>query len=361
MLRTTEILIAGQDVSYPIFIGYSVDRPLIDFLDHTSPSKLFVIWDEKVFFSWRDTFQFLNTTIPQSTLVLDSKETTKCFGEVENICTFLNENECDRNSLLIAIGGGVVCDLVGFVASIYYRGVSCVYLPTTLLSQVDASIGGKTGINFNSLKNVIGTFTSPIGVFIGIEFLSTLSERERNSGFAEIIKHALVADYDLYQDLLKVDLYNLDLEKIVARSIGIKADIVERDWLEKGERKILNFGHTLGHVLESYSLDSSECLLHGEAVSLGIVAATYISLVKGLISSGELESIERLLDRFQLPIRLTQKPEFEEIVRLLSKDKKSISGKVNWTLLESIGKGIINQSVSNEECQQAFDYLSTNL
>lgn len=259
-------------------------------------------------------------------------------------------HSADRNSLLINLGGGVIGDMGGFCASTFKRGMSFVQMPTTLLSQVDASIGGKLGIDFANVKNSIGVFQNPKDVFISPEFLKTLPIRELRSGFAEIIKHALIADRQRWDELLTIEnLENLeipDFAKFLLPSLAIKQKIVEIDPFEKGLRKALNFGHTVGHAVESMALETEKPLLHGEAVAIGMICEAFLSLqTQGLLQNGgllnnELESIVNFILKIYGKYELNF--DDDELLRLMGQDKKNDTAKINCSLLSALGSVEVN-------------------
>jgi 3-dehydroquinate synthase len=264
---------------------------------------------------------------------------------------------CDKQSLVVNLGGGVIGDMGGFAASTYMRGVDYLNIPTTLLAQVDASIGGKTGIDFAGIKNLIGTFHQPVAVVIDTQTLATLPKREFLSGFAEIIKHGLIRDKKYYQEVTKkhpLKLSQDELVDIIARSCKIKAEIVESDPRESAYRKLLNFGHTIGHAIESLSLESCAPFLHGEAVSIGMLVEAKISQLDGMLSLPELQRIHQGLIKTDLPVYLTN-IEIAKILKKVQSDKKNEKGKVNFTLLQKIGKAVYNQNVSENVIIEAIN------
>lgn len=261
-------------------------------------------------------------------------EKYKNLASIEAILEQLFVSKLDRNSTLIALGGGVISDMTGFAASIYERGIDFVNIPTTLLAQVDASVGGKTGVNNEFGKNLIGTFYQPKAVFCDTSFLSTLPKREFAAGMAEVIKIAVAFDVEFFEFLQNADLQNLDLEKIITKCVAIKADIVSRDEKESGIRALLNYGHTFAHVIENetkYSL-----FLHGEAVAIGISMANRLSRNLGLLSQKDAQKIDDLILKFGLPInyRIHDAQSFYEAFFL---DKKSLNGEIKFILADKIG------------------------
>ncbi|MCU0348392.1 MAG: 3-dehydroquinate synthase [Saprospiraceae bacterium] len=257
----------------------------------------------------------------------------------------------DRRSLLINLGGGVVGDMGGFCAATYLRGIDFVQVPTTLLSQVDASVGGKLAIDFNGVKNSIGAFQNPVAVLVDPAFLKTLPQSEIRSGFAEVFKHALIADAGQWHNLQQInDLMTVDWASYLAPSLSIKKRIVEEDPTEKGIRKALNFGHTIGHAVESVSLGitdhspftNHQSLLHGEAVALGIVCEAWLSHKILGLSAAELEEIVAFVQRFYPHWPLAEE-DFPAVFEIMKKDKKNVGGRINFTLLPAIGEARTDQ------------------
>lgn len=267
----------------------------------------------------------------------------------------------DRSSLLISVGGGAVCDLNGFAAGSYMRGIDFIHMPTTLLAQVDASIGGKVGINFGEIKNLLGLFVQPKAVLIDTDTLSTLPERELNAGFAEVIKHGLILDrkyYELVQSGYDKKRDETFLNEIILGSCRIKASIVKKDVKEAGLRKVLNFGHTIGHAVETLSILSPHRYLHGEAISIGMVAEAKLSEFLGFITHKEVLDIEDTLRDFNLPVRLGFEAGYEAFMEKIAADKKNTGNKTNWSLLEKIGRAGFNHQASQDQIRAAIDYIS---
>jgi 3-dehydroquinate synthase len=275
-------------------------------------------------------------------------EGIKNLDTVKDIIGKLIEMEVDRTTFIVGIGGGIVCDIAGFTASIYERGLRFGFVPTTLLSQVDASVGGKNGVNFEGYKNMVGVINQPEFVLCDPDLLKTLPEKELLNGCAEIVKHAAIADPELfnyleenYKGILSLD--NNIIEKVVYDSVMIKSGIVNRDELERGERRKLNFGHTLGHALEK-----TTGISHGEAVSAGMAAAAMISENMGLLKRKDRIRIEKLLNNLGLPTSI--QADNKRIIDAVSKDKKREKDRIHFVLLEGIGKAIV-QGIPIEELQ----------
>ncbi|MBW1841363.1 MAG: 3-dehydroquinate synthase [Deltaproteobacteria bacterium] len=268
-------------------------------------------------------------------------ETIKNLDTVSYIYEKLVELEADRSSFIVGIGGGVVCDITGFVASTYLRGVRFGFVSSTLLSQVDASVGGKNGVNFGGYKNMVGVFNQPEFVICDTAMLKTLSEREILCGFAEIVKHAAIADADLFTYIenhcekalaLDADV----IKKLVYDSVVIKSSIVNRDEKEKGERRKLNFGHTFGHAIEK-----TLAVPHGEAVSAGMVVASALSVKRSCLPAGDAERIEKLLAALKLPTRL--EVDRKMILDALRKDKKRERDSIHFVLLQGLGNAFVEE------------------
>lgn len=277
-------------------------------------------------------------------------EKHKTLDTVKDAYKFLIQEEFDRKDLLIALGGGVVGDLTGYTAATYLRGVDFIQIPTTLLAQADSSIGGKTGVDFDGYKNMVGAFYMPRLVYMNVSVLKTLEERQFFSGFAEIMKHGLIKDHMFYEWLLdhmyEICERNPDiLEEMVMKSSTIKKMVVEKDPTEQGDRALLNFGHTIGHAIEKAKNFE---LYHGECVALGCVAAAYISWKHELLSMEEYYEIRDMFVPFNLPISVDE-IDPEEILRLTKSDKKMDAGKIRFILLKKVGKAVIDRTVTDEE------------
>lgn len=335
-----------KDHSISIGIGLIKDiNLLVDFSRYT---KAVIVTDKNIPTSL---VQNLKTTlsIETSIVMLDTGEQQKDLENIQKVWRTLQNFGCDRKSLVINIGGGVIGDIGGFAAATFMRGIDFLQIPTTLLAQADASIGGKVGINFLGIKNLIGSFQQPIAVIIDIDTLSTLPKREFVSGFGEIIKHGVITDKEYFQFVTSKKPQEFSQEELVAiikRSCQIKTDIVSRDEKENGLRKLLNFGHTIGHAIESLSQDTNHPLLHGEAVSIGMVAEGQISKLLGLFSEEEYAILEQSIIQAGLPTKASR-INANEVMGKIKSDKKNENGKINWTLLQGIGKAIYNQEVDD--------------
>lgn len=299
----------------------------------------------------------IETESPIEIIEFEAGENNKNIDTCIQIWNVLTELGADRKSLIINLGGGVVSDLGGFIASTFKRGIDFINIPTTLLAMVDASIGGKTGIDLGSLKNQIGVINNPKLVVIDSEYLVTLPQIEMRSGLAEILKHGLIFDASYWKQFLDLSQLDFaDFDSIIYDSIKIKNEIVMQDPNEKGIRKALNFGHTLGHAIESYFLDNQtkNNLLHGEAIAIGMILESYISMIKKLISKEEYLEIKSTIKSIFELVNF-DKSDIQSILDLLIHDKKNENGKIKFVLLDGIGKFTINQEVENEIITSSFE------
>jgi len=282
-------------------------------------------------------------------ITIPAGEASKSLSQTEKICDAMIAAGLDRSSLLVALGGGVIGDLAGFAASIYYRGIPFIQIPTTIVAQVDSSIGGKTGVNASGGKNLIGAFHQPSLVIADVDALASLPPREFNEGFAEVIKHAAIRDPSMLDELD-------DLAPLVARNVGIKATIVGEDEFEtKGVRALLNFGHTIGHGIEAAAGYGE--LLHGEAISLGLVAACRLSVAKAGLPQIQCDRILAALQKYDLPLRLASNISTESILQALRKDKKFHSGAVRFVLLRSLGDAFVSKEITEDDLITAIESL----
>lgn len=336
---------------YNVYIGSGILGNINGIINLDNFSKVIVITDENIPANYLK--QFEKITVPPG-------EKSKNIETVKLIWEKMLELGCDRKSLIINLGGGVIGDMGGFAASCYMRGVKFLQVSTTLLSSVDASVGGKVGIDFNGVKNLIGTFNQPIGVVIDIDTFNSLSDREFISGFAEIIKHGIIADTEYFKNVTSKkpgEFSKEELIEIIKRSCEIKAQIISEDEKEEGSRKLLNFGHTVGHAIEGISLETDDPLLHGEAVSIGMVAEAKISKELGLIDGVTAEKIKESLMFVGLPVSYSVE-DFEKFSSLIGKDKKTESGKIRWTLVKGFGEAAINQEVPEDVIKKSLAYIS---
>ena len=308
-----------------------------------------------------DLMGHLVTDLTIEIIEFEHGESNKNIETCIQIWEALTELGADRKSIILNLGGGVVTDLGGFIASTFKRGIDFIHIPTTLLAMVDASIGGKNGIDLGNLKNQIGVITTPKMVLIDSNFLSSLPQIEMRSGLAEILKHGLIYDkkyWQQFQDLTKLD--DSDFDAIIHKSIQIKNEIVTKDPKENGIRKALNFGHTLGHAIESYFLENENkvTLLHGEAIAIGMILESFISWKKNLITAAEYLAIKTTIKNLFGEI-VFDKNDLTPILNLLIHDKKNEYGTIQFVLLDEIGNAKINQVVENELIEKAFENYKT--
>ncbi len=294
-----------------------------------------------------------NAGIRTLTVTVPAGEASKSMEQAAGVCREMLRAGLDRKSVLVALGGGVVGDLAGFAAAIFQRGIPCVQIPTTIVSQVDSSVGGKTGVNTPEGKNLIGAFHQPRLVLADTGTLGTLPEREFNEGFAEIVKHAAIRDaslLDLAEDPASA---RARLAELVARNVAIKAAIVEEDERETADvRALLNFGHTLGHGIEAAG--GYGRFLHGEAIALGLVAATRLSVEKAGLPADEAARILRALERYGLPATLSDDVSEEAVLAAMQRDKKFDAGRIRFVLLRSLGDAYVSDDVGQDDLVRAL-------
>ena len=334
-------------------------KELKNTIEKLNPSSIFIVVDENtknlclpLFLKKnKDLFTFKILEIP-------SGEINKNIQTCLLLWSELSEKGADRNSLIINLGGGVITDLGGFVASTFKRGISFINIPTTLLSMVDASVGGKNGVDLGVLKNQIGIINNPEMVLIDTSFLKTLDKNQLTSGYAEMLKHGLIYSKEYWNEIKAFNVFNIsEIEEVLWKSVLIKNKVITEDPFEKGIRKTLNYGHTLGHAIESYCLENNktETLLHGEAVAIGMILASYISSKLVDLPAKQLEDISLNITKTYSKV-IFDKIAVDAIIQLLKYDKKNINGKIMFVLLEEIGICRINQEVSNNLIHEAFDY-----
>ena len=334
-----------------------------DFLNHfvaeQHPSKIFLLADKHTNECCTPiVLSVLATDIPLEIIEIEAGEPHKHIDTCTQVWYALSELGADRKSLLINIGGGVVTDLGGFVASTYMRGIPFINVPTSLLAMVDASVGGKTGVDLGALKNLVGVINNPKGVLIYPDFLATLPTEELRSGMAEMFKHGLISDEGYWHKMCNLsELTEAHLGSLIYESVVIKNEVVTQDPTEKGLRKMLNYGHTLGHAIESYCLQNPnrERLLHGEAIAIGMVLATYLSVKELGFSMDKCNQVKAVLGEYFRKKEFTYE-EITDICQLMRFDKKNVSGNVHFVLLEAIGKPKIDCIVPYEEIYKAFEY-----
>ena len=351
-----------QANGYPIYFGEDEYQSLNKFISEKNYSNIFILTDTNTNeYCLKKILPFLATKKTIEIIEIEPGESEKNINTCVEIWNILTELGGDRKSLLINIGGGVITDIGGFVASTFKRGIDFIHIPTTLLAMVDASVGGKNGVDLGNLKNQIGVINVPKMVIIDTFYLKTLPQNEFLSGVAEMMKHGLIYNYNYWTHFSKLKDIQFDyLDQLIHRSIEIKNEIVMQDPTENGIRKALNFGHTLGHAIESYFLENKDkkTLLHGEAIAIGMILESYISWQKELLSAAEYLEIKNAINRV-FEIIIFEENDLQPILDLLIHDKKNEYGKIQFALLDGIGKVKINQEVENELIIKSFaDYKS---
>ena len=343
-------------ISSNIYITQNVNQQLENCLASFRPDKVAILVDEN---SLIHCLPKLISIKEMPLIQINSGEKNKNIETCNIIWQQLTAFKFTRKSLLINLGGGVIGDIGGFVAATFKRGIYFINIPTTLLSQVDASIGGKLGINFKELKNHIGVFKDPDAIIICDKFLSTLPYRQLKSGFAEIIKHGLIYDLDHWKEIQMNPLSKIDnWQTFIKKSVFVKADIVEKDPNESGLRKILNFGHTLGHSVESWYLETEKNLLHGEAIAAGMIMEAKLALGLGLIEKTYFEQVVNYID--QVFDRITLFPPFEKIKSLLIQDKKNHDSTVMFSLINGPGSCLFDIEVNDDQIAESINFYRKN-
>ncbi|GAA4018708.1 3-dehydroquinate synthase [Hymenobacter fastidiosus] len=336
-------------------IGAESLTVLADLLRQPAVSQVLVVADAN---TARLCYPLLKPYLPATHQLLEipAGEEYKTLATCDTVWCHLTEKHADRFTVVVNLGGGVVTDLGGFCAAVYKRGLRFVQVPTTLLAQVDASVGGKTGVDFMGFKNQLGVFQEPVGVFIDPQFLTTLDPRQLKSGYAEIVKHWLIADAAAFDEQRHQGLFVDDWTPVIRESVATKQRIVAADPWESGLRKVLNFGHTVGHALESYLLaQPGREILHGEAVAAGMLCESWLSHQRGLLSQPELDRIETFLFSIYDKIQFVTM-ETEAIAELALQDKKNSGRTINCTLLQGIGQAIYDQPVTLTELADSLRY-----
>lgn len=348
--------------SYDVTIGSELTREIKNFLSGKNYSRnILIVSDTNVFPLYGEKVEniFKEAGFEAAVYVANAGETAKSLGEAQKIYTKAIEEHIDRKSLIVALGGGVVGDLAGFIAATYLRGVPLMQIPTTLLAAVDSCVGGKVAVNHELGKNLIGAFYQPDAVFIDTDFLKGLPIREIRAGYGEIVKYGIIRDESFIRLLEENIDKTLNAEdeifsKIIAKSVEIKADVVTKDEHEGGLRRILNFGHTVGHAIEKET--KFKIYNHGEAVAIGMVAAMKIAENLNLIESKDLKRVETLLNKLQLPTR-SENVNLENITESMQHDKKVINGKINFVLPIKIGDVVVKNDVPKNVVEEAVRYI----
>lgn len=330
---------------------------LNDFLSTRSFSKIFILVDENTHeYCLPALLGNLETDLAFEILEIEPGEEMKNIQTANQLWEILTEMQADRKALVINLGGGVITDMGGFVASTYKRGVPFINIPTTLLSMCDASLGGKTGIDLMHYKNMVGTFTFPEQIFVYPKFLETLPYKELRSGFAEMLKHGLIADKKHWENLINIS--KLDADAVVPHietSMEIKQDVVQQDFQEKNIRKTLNFGHTIGHAIESLCLSQGNPVLHGEAVAMGMITETHLSFAEGLISEEDCTIIIENIQKYYPYLDISDFKD-EDIFELLINDKKNTDNKINFSLISGIGSCTFDYQCSKKGIASSIEF-----
>lgn len=336
---------------------------LANFINEHSYSGLFIIVDTHTHEHCLPYFiANLATEVPIEVIEIPHGEAHKTIETCTGVWNALAELGADRKGLVINVGGGVVTDLGGFVASTFKRGMDFINVPTSLLAMVDASVGGKTGVDLGTLKNLVGMIHNPKMVLVDPGFLATLPASEMRSGLAEMYKHGLIASSSYWNELSQLDSLKIeDLNRLIYESIRIKNTVVLEDPMERGLRKTLNYGHTLGHAIESYHLAKTNktTLLHGEAIAIGMILESYLSSQITGLSQKETDQITKVFSAMYDAVAF-EKADIEAIIDYLKYDKKNVGGQINFVLLKSIGSPMIDQNVPTAFIYDAFSYYTTH-
>ena len=341
-----------------VVISTNIVQTLTEAVGEVKHDKLFLLMDETTHQLCLPVVKGIPCLSEAIHIIIGATDTHKTLDTLAKVWTELGNGGGTRHSLMVNLGGGMVTDLGGFAASTFKRGIKYINIPTTLLSMVDASVGGKTGINFNGLKNEIGVFNPPETVILDTEFLKTLDHENILSGYAEMLKHGLISNNEHFAELLNFDLNSIDyqhLAQMVGTSVAVKERIVEDDPLEHGIRKALNLGHTAGHAFESWAL-SRKPHLHGYAVAWGLICELYLSCIKTGFPTDKMRQTVRFIREHYgiLPVTCD---DYEELYGYMTHDKKNTAGVINFTLLGNIGDIRINQTATKEEIFEMLDFF----
>jgi 3-dehydroquinate synthase len=345
-----------QERSYPIYVGEKILSEIGRFAKAAGLSgKAAIVSDTKVasLYATSVVESLEAERFKTSIHVVEPGERSKAFGKVETLCESLTNQGVDRHGFVVALGGGVIGDLAGFVASIYYRGIPVIQAPTTVMAQVDSAVGGKTGINLHSGKNLVGTFHQPVAVVADTSTLKTLERRERNEGFAEVIKYGVIRDASLLAGLRN---QIFSLPGLVRRCVEIKSSFVSSDEREtKGLRALLNFGHTLGHAIEAVA--GYGAMLHGEAIALGMLSAAEISRLRAGLSDSAVDEIRTTIQHFDLPMRLPDGMRADRILETMLTDKKFVNGRIRFVVSPSLGYATLSETVTIDDLKFGLSIL----
>lgn len=342
-----------------VIISDNLEQDLTSAINQCEHDKIFILTDSSTEQLCLPIIKGYNCLHNYQNITIGTSDTVKNLDTLDKVWTNLGDKGASRHSLLINLGGGMVTDLGGFAASTFKRGINFINIPTTLLAMVDASVGGKTGINYNGLKNEIGVFNDSKFVILNTTFLNTLDSLNICSGYAEMLKHGLISNEKMWAELISYDLFNHDLvklQKMVADSVSIKEQIVKKDPLEQGIRKALNLGHTIGHAFESFALQNNRPILHGYAVAFGMICELYLSVaLAGFPTDKMHQTVKFIKDNYgQFDFTCN---DYDKLLELMTHDKKNTAGIINFTLLGNIGDIRINQTATKEEIFESLDFF----
>lgn len=342
-----------------VIISHDIGADIAAALSQCERDRLFVLTDENTLRLCWPRLANLDILAEARVITIAAGDTNKTIETAAQVWTALSEGGATRHSCLVNLGGGMVTDLGGFAASTFKRGINFINIPTTLLALVDASVGGKTGVNLGGLKNEVGVFRDSSFVLLSTDFLATLDMENMLSGYAEMLKHGLISDLDTWAELLRFDPTEPDLQQLramVAKSVAVKERIVEADPLEHGIRKALNAGHTAGHAIESWAMRRGTPMLHGRAVAYGMVCELYLSCTKTAFPTERMRQTVAFIRRYYGRPAITCN-DYAEIIELMHHDKKNTAGTINFTLLGDIGDIHINCIAGPDEIAEALDFL----
>lgn len=342
-----------------VIISTSLEQHLADAIADVKPDRLFVLCDETTAELCWPKVKGFDCLKDAQLITIAAGDSNKNLDAIAHVWDSLQKGGASRHSMMVNLGGGMVTDLGGFAASTFKRGIHFVNIPTTLLSLVDASVGGKTGINFGGLKNEIGVFNTSDVVILDTQFLDTLSAEELCSGYAEMLKHGIISTPEMLAELLRFDIANPDLkelQRMVADSVAVKEHVVEIDPLEHGLRKALNLGHTVGHAFESFAMAQQKPIPHGYAVAYGIVCELFLSCVKVGFPQETMRQVVRYINDYYGKMSITC-DDYPALFELMTHDKKNTAGIINFTLMSSVGGIEINQTATKEEIYEALDFF----
>ncbi len=347
-----------EDSKSKVYGANDLTQDLKELINKYSRGKVFVLTDTGSYKYCYPKIKDIDSIDKENIIIIEQGDQNKNIEAISKVWAFLSDHGADRKSLLINLAGGMPCDLGGFAAATFKRGIDFINIPTTLLSQVDASVGGKTGINFNSLKNEIGVFKHATAVLVDPNFTETQDQENISSGFAEMIKHALIYSEEVWEEIKAFDILNADLtslKPLLFQSINIKESFVKADPTEQNVRKSLNFGHTIGHAFESYCMKNNQPILHGYAVAYGMIAELYLGYKKCGFPLDRIKEINAIIEKIYGKLAISMDA-FEDLFYLMTHDKKNEQNQINFTLLTNIGEIEINQICSREEIKEAIQF-----